>query len=243
MIDLAPGIKEEITRILRKYLTHAEVRLVGSRAKGDAKPYADVDLLIIADKSLSPEIRALLNTAFDESNIPYKVDLLDDYDLSSSFRSTLVKGSERLISIEPKDTDCNCCFTTTNDVCDRAKAVLHAEPGLKLALLFGSAATCNMRADSDVDIAVLFTSPMIPDDKIRLAQRLERELHKNVDIVDLFALSGTILSQILCKGHVLIKDGPKDMIGLVRRMVYNQADFMPYVRRALIERQQRFIYG
>ena len=99
MIDLAPGIKEDVTRILREYLPHAEVRLVGSRAKGDAKPYADVDLLIIADKPLSPEIRALLNTAFEESNIPYKVDLLDDYDLSSQFRAALMTFNESILSV------------------------------------------------------------------------------------------------------------------------------------------------
>ena len=123
------------------------------------------------------------------------------------------------------------------------KKVLSAELGLKLAILYGSAATGKMRADSDVDIALLFDCPLNAEQKMRLISHLERELLRDVDLVDLSALSGTILKQVLRKGQVLIQTKPGELAELVRKMIYNQTDMMPYVSRTLIERQRRFIHG
>jgi predicted nucleotidyltransferase len=125
----------------------------------------------------------------------------------------------------------------------RAKEALYVEPGLKLAILYGSATTGKMRADSDVDIAVLFDRPLTAEQKMMLLSRLESELQRDVDLVDLFALSGTILKQVLRKGRVLIQTKPGALAELTQRMIYNQADMMPYVSRTLIERQRRFIHG
>ena len=125
----------------------------------------------------------------------------------------------------------------------RAKEVLRAVPGLRLAILYGSAATGKMRADSDVDIALLFDSPLDAEQKMMLISYLERELQRDVDLVDLFNLSGTILKQILRKGRVLLQSKQGARAELIRKMIYNQADMMPYVSRTLIERQRRFIHG
>jgi predicted nucleotidyltransferase len=130
-----------------------------------------------------------------------------------------------------------------SEITSRAKEVLHAEQGLRLAILYGSVATGKMRVDSDVDIAVLLDCPVSAECKMALISRLESELRRDVDLVDLFSLSGTILRQILLKGRVLIQTNPGDLAGLVRKMIYNQADMMPYVSRTLIERQRRFIHG
>jgi predicted nucleotidyltransferase len=125
----------------------------------------------------------------------------------------------------------------------RVKEVLRAVPGLKLAILHGSAATGKMRADSDVDLALLFDHPLNAEQKMMLISHLESALHREVDLVDLFALSGTILKQVLRKGRVLIQNQPGARTELIRKMIYNQSDMMPYVTRTLIERQQRFIHG
>ncbi|MBC8206018.1 MAG: nucleotidyltransferase domain-containing protein [Kiritimatiellales bacterium] len=55
----------------------------------------------------------------------------------------------------------------------RAKAALGDEPGLKLAILYGSAATGRMRAGSDVDIAVLFDRPLRAEQKMTLIGQLD----------------------------------------------------------------------
>lgn len=129
------------------------------------------------------------------------------------------------------------------EITARAKEVLRAEPGLRLAILYGSAATGKMRADSDVDIALLLDRPLGAERKMELISRLESELRRDADLVDLFDLNGTILKQILHKGRVLVQTNPGELAGLVRKMIYNQADMMPYVFRTLIERQRRFIHG
>ena len=125
----------------------------------------------------------------------------------------------------------------------QAKEALRATPGLRLAILHGSAAIGKMRADSDVDIALLFDHPLNAEQKMRLISHLESELQRDVDLVDLFALSGTILKQVLRKGRVLIQTKQGARAELIRKMIYNQADMMPYVSRTLIERQRRFIHG
>jgi len=90
VIDLDPGTRQRVKRILRRLLPDAEVRLVGSRARGRAKRHADIDLLVMRPAVLKPRERALLNTAFEESDIPYKVDVLDWGSLTPSFRERLL---------------------------------------------------------------------------------------------------------------------------------------------------------
>ena len=132
---------------------------------------------------------------------------------------------------------------SVTDIAGRAKDVLREEPGLVLAILYGSAASGKMRPDSDVDIAVLFDRPLTSAQKMELIPLLERELKRDVDLVDLYDLNGTILKQILTKGAVLIESIPGARAGLVQRMIGNQTDMMPYVMRTLIERQERFVHG
>ncbi len=133
--------------------------------------------------------------------------------------------------------------TEASELGERIKRILRAEPGLSLAVLYGSAATGTMRADSDVDIALLFTRPMNAEQKMDLISRLAGELQRDVDVVDLFSLSGTLLKQILRKGRVLMETRSGTLARLLQRMIHNQSDMMPYVTRTLLERQRRFIHG
>jgi len=128
-------------------------------------------------------------------------------------------------------------------IADRVRESLQTIPDLRVALLYGSAASGRLRSDSDVDVAVLFDHPLDVEQKVMLTARLEYRLSRTVDLVDLFSLNGTILKQILCKGRVLIRKKTEDLTKLLYRMIYNQADMMPYVHRTLKERQRRFIDG
>lgn len=130
-----------------------------------------------------------------------------------------------------------------SDMFARIAELLSVEPGLELAIIFGSAAAHKMRIDSDVDIALLFNCPLSAKCKMEITERLELELLRDVDLVDLSKLSGTILKQALCKGHILIKKDASILAEQVKKMIYNQTDMMPYVTRTLMERQQRFING
>ncbi len=129
------------------------------------------------------------------------------------------------------------------DIIDRVTGALEDVKGLKLAIVYGSAASGTMHKGSDVDIAVLFDHAIDAEQKIQLKDSLERVLLRDVDLLDLSNLSGTILKQVLCKGRVVIKNDTGALAELYQRMIYNQADMMPYVVRTLKERQQRFLNG
>ena len=129
------------------------------------------------------------------------------------------------------------------EIIRKSRDVLIPESGVRLALIYGSYATGKMRMGSDVDIAVLFDRPLDVGRRLALVEQLESALSLTIDLADLYAMSGTILRQILCKGQVLVKNDPVAMETLIRRMIYNQADMMPIVLRTLEERQKRFVYG
>lgn len=129
------------------------------------------------------------------------------------------------------------------DIFQTVTNTLAEEPGLKVALVYGSAATGKMRRDSDVDVAVLFGRPLDMDARLALWGRLTDALHREVDLVDLYGLGGEILHQILTKGRVVIKNDEAAYFRLLQRMVYNEEDFMPQVRQALRRRVERFAYG
>lgn len=129
------------------------------------------------------------------------------------------------------------------DLFARTANALSTEQGLKLAIIYGSVATGKMRSDSDLDLAVLFDQSLSAERKMELAARLEQSLMRTVDLVDLSVISGTILKQVLCRGRVLIQNDEGVFTEQLRKMVYNQADMMPYVHRTLMERQRRFLNG
>nr|WP_249204530.1 nucleotidyltransferase domain-containing protein [Acetobacter thailandicus] len=64
-------------RILNEIVPDREVRAFGSRVTGKAKPFSDLDLAIMGDEPLPLETRARLEEAFSDSELPWKVDVLD----------------------------------------------------------------------------------------------------------------------------------------------------------------------
>jgi len=129
------------------------------------------------------------------------------------------------------------------EIIDPIINVLERVEGINLVIIYGSAAAGTMRCGSDVDIAVLLDHVLDATEKLELKGVLEQALLRDVDLVDLSELSGMLLKQILCKGRVVIRRDSLALAELYKRMIYNQADMMPYVIRTLEERQQRFING
>lgn len=88
-IDLNPRDRAEVVRILREQAPELEVWVFGSRVKGTAKPYSDLDLALITRQPLSLDKTARLKEAFDESDLPIRVDLVDWAATSESFRKII----------------------------------------------------------------------------------------------------------------------------------------------------------
>ena len=88
-IDIRPDHWEIVRSILQKYVPQYAVWAFGSRAKWTAKEYSDLDLSIITDKPLSLDVSASLSDDLSESDLPWKVDIVDWASTSESFRKVI----------------------------------------------------------------------------------------------------------------------------------------------------------
>jgi predicted nucleotidyltransferase len=85
-LDLTPKQLAIVKQILQKYVPQHDVWAFGSRVKNTAKPYSDLDLAVITDHPLSLTVQAKLAEAFTESDLPFRVDIVDWATTSDSFR-------------------------------------------------------------------------------------------------------------------------------------------------------------
>ena len=119
--------------------------------------------------------------------------------------------------------------------------VLARHPSIVVAILFGSLATDRSRNDSDLDLAVTSTTPLDPQIRIQLIEELAVALGRPVDLIDLAQTHGPLLQQILAKGRLLLCTDRTRYADLLLRVVYEEADVMPYYRRILAERRRAWI--
>ena len=122
----------------------------------------------------------------------------------------------------------------------RLRQILEDHPGIRQALIFGSVASGHARPDSDLDIAVEADHPLGAAEKIRLIEDLTIASGRPVDVIDLKTASVPLLGQILSRGHRILGTNA-DHSELMRRRLFDAADFQPYVDRMLRERRQRWI--
>ncbi|MCC8556215.1 restriction endonuclease subunit S [Xanthomonas hortorum] len=99
-IDIRPDHWQIVRDILRKHVPHHEVWAFGSRAKWLAKQYSDLDLAIITDQPLSLAVSAALADDFSESDLPFKVDVVDWADIREAFRQIIKR--DRLVVQRPR---------------------------------------------------------------------------------------------------------------------------------------------
>ena len=66
-----------VRRLLDAVLPGAQVAVFGSRATGRARPFSDLDLLLLDPPRLTWAQRADLRDAFDASDLPFSVDIVE----------------------------------------------------------------------------------------------------------------------------------------------------------------------
>lgn len=66
----------------------ARVYLFGSRARGTHHKFSDLDILVEAQDDLS-DLIGLLTEQLEESNFPYKVDIVDNRELAASYKKSV----------------------------------------------------------------------------------------------------------------------------------------------------------
>ena len=77
MIDLSSNHLKTVRQILAEHVPACEVRAFGSRVTSSAKNYSDLDLAIVGVTALDRNTLARLKEAFEESDLPIRVDVLD----------------------------------------------------------------------------------------------------------------------------------------------------------------------
>jgi nucleotidyltransferase substrate binding protein (TIGR01987 family) len=89
-IDLTPAHLRLVRDILAAHLPPgARVWVFGSRASGRARRYSDLDLAIDAGRPLGFGETEVLREAFDDSDLPCKVDVVDWQELGERFRASI----------------------------------------------------------------------------------------------------------------------------------------------------------
>ncbi len=96
MIDLAPEQFAIVQRLLATHVPECEVRAFGSRVTGNAKPYSDLDIVLLGPDRLPLMRLAALREAFAESELNIRVDVIDWHTLSDNFRSIIAAKCELL---------------------------------------------------------------------------------------------------------------------------------------------------
>jgi predicted nucleotidyltransferase len=96
-IDIRPDLWVIVRDILRKHVPGYEVWAFGSRVKGATKPYSDLDLAVISKQPLPLDVLAGLAEDFSESDLPWRVDVVDWAATSESFRKIIERDKVVLI--------------------------------------------------------------------------------------------------------------------------------------------------
>ena len=94
MLDLTPDQLAEVRQILQLQIPEHTVRVFGSRVNGTAKPFSDLDLVVMGDAPLEFRQLAALKDAFAESNLPFRVDVVDWATTSAEFRAIIEERFE-----------------------------------------------------------------------------------------------------------------------------------------------------
>ncbi|MBF0626616.1 MAG: nucleotidyltransferase domain-containing protein [Magnetococcales bacterium] len=88
LLDIAPQEAALLHGLLQRYLPDVSVWAYGSRVKGSARRYSDLDLVVFA----TPEQRDRVvefREAADESNLPFLLDVLIWEQLPEAFHRTI----------------------------------------------------------------------------------------------------------------------------------------------------------
>ena len=85
-----------VRQLLDRVLPGAQVAIFGSRATGRARPFSDLDLLLIDPPRLTWAQRADLRDAFEASTLPFSVDVVEIDGLAEGMRQRVLAEALRL---------------------------------------------------------------------------------------------------------------------------------------------------
>ena len=93
MIDVSAEQLAVIRAILDARVPGCKVLAFGSRANGRARKHSDLDLVVVGNTRLAFRTLAFLRADFEESTLPFRVEVLDWHRISESFRAVIDKSA------------------------------------------------------------------------------------------------------------------------------------------------------
>lgn len=96
MIAIEKEQLEIVRKILKNNVPNAEIRIFGSRYKHTNKEYSDIDIAIVQKEKISLELYSKMKEEFEESNLKYRVDLVDWNTISEEFKKIIEEGYYKL---------------------------------------------------------------------------------------------------------------------------------------------------
>jgi predicted nucleotidyltransferase len=93
MIDISPDYLSIVKNILSEIVPDAKVYVFGSRAAatGTAKKHSDLDLAVKGNGTIDKKVMRKLVTAFEKSDLPFRVDVVDLEATKENFRVIIEK--------------------------------------------------------------------------------------------------------------------------------------------------------
>jgi len=84
-----------VKAIVRQHLGARLVKVFGSRATNTAKPFSDLDLLVVG-APLTAQLRGAIDEAFDESDLPFRVGIAEAVRATPSFLQVIERHARVL---------------------------------------------------------------------------------------------------------------------------------------------------
>ena len=98
MISVSESEFKIIQDILKKHAFDCDVFAFGSRYKQTSKAYSDLDLAFDCGSHLSFKRLQDITEAFQESTLPYRVDIVDYMSISKKFKTIIDAAKEKIFS-------------------------------------------------------------------------------------------------------------------------------------------------
>jgi predicted nucleotidyltransferase len=90
-LDIEPRHWAIVAEILARHAPGLSVWAFGSRTRGKAKPHSDLDLVVMTTVPMPLPQAAALAEAFSESDLPWRVDVVDWASTQEAFRQLITQ--------------------------------------------------------------------------------------------------------------------------------------------------------
>lgn len=102
-IDITPEQRELIVSLLSRHLPNTNAWAYGSRARWTSRPESDLDMVVFARPHQARGVSDL-REAFDESTLPFRVDLFVWDEVPESFREEIERKHVVLVVADAIET-------------------------------------------------------------------------------------------------------------------------------------------